>query len=89
MTTYREVLRSAEWRALKWRCIMRAGFRCERCGRRYRGLRVRGAMRVFNLHHRHYLTVGAETPEDVMVLCRICHRLEHDLIPEPTRGRNP
>lgn len=39
-------------------------------------------MRWFQLHHLHYRTVGDERFEDVLVLCRLCHELEHDLIPE-------
>lgn len=77
MSAYRDRLRSPEWRALKWRRILVAGFRCEGCGRRYAGRRVRGAMRVFQLHHRHYRNVGSEGIEDVEVLCRECHAVEH------------
>lgn len=77
---YETVLRSARWRQLKWRRIMKAEFRCEQCGRRYQGLRRRGALRAFQLHHRHYRTVGCEELDDVMVLCPICHRLMHDLV---------
>jgi hypothetical protein len=68
---------------LKWRRILQAGFRCERCGRHYEGRHVRTTvMRWFQLHHLHYRTVGDERFEDVLVLCRLCHELEHDLIPE-------
>lgn len=85
MVTYRETLASPRWQQLKWRRIMRAGFACERCGLRYRGLRVTGAMRWFELHHRHYETVGHETIDDVLILCRLCHRIVHDRLdlPEP------
>ena len=82
MTGYQETLASDRWKRLKWRRIMRSGFRCESCGRKYRGRRVRGAMRSFHLHHLHYRTVGRETLDDVRVLCPTCHSLTHDRIPE-------
>ncbi len=79
---YRDVLSSPRWRMLKWRVILRQGFACAGCGRAYRGRNVRGALRFFELHHRHYETVGAEDFADVQALCATCHRLEHDKIPE-------
>lgn len=82
MTIYQDTLRSARWRELKWRRIMYSEFRCEGCGRFFAGRSVRSAMRVFELHHRHYRTVGHEELDDVMVLCPICHALEHKKIPE-------
>lgn len=77
---YQETLRSSRWSALKWRRILRAEFRCEGCGRKYRGRNVRSSMRYLQLHHVHYRTVGNESLEDVRVLCRLCHRLEHNLV---------
>lgn len=84
MTTqlYRDTLASQRWRDLKWRRILQAAFACEGCGRRYHGRRVRGAMRAFHLHHKTYQRVGRESFDDVMVLCPICHRIEHNKIPE-------
>ena len=29
------------------------------------------------LHHWHYRTVGAESPWDLVALCRVCHRANH------------
>lgn len=82
MSIYKEVLASQRWKDLKWERIMYAKFCCENCGRRYVGSKVKGAMKVFQLHHRHYMTVGNEQLPDVMILCRTCHRLTHDLITE-------
>ena len=76
---YRAVLLSSRWQALKWRVLLRNGFRCDNCGRRYHGPRLR-AVRFFDLHHRHYRTVGCESFEDVMALCRVCHRAEHGVV---------
>jgi hypothetical protein len=33
----------------------------------------------YALHHRHYRTWGRERPEDVMLVCGLCHRLIHGL----------
>ncbi len=82
MSLYSETLRSDRWQQLKWQRIMRAEFSCESCGRRYQGRTVRGAVRWFQLHHRHYRSVGREDIEDVLILCRVCHLLEHGLIEE-------
>lgn len=79
MTTYQQTLASSRWFLLKQRVMRRAGFRCQGCGRRYHGPRQH-AHRHFNLHHRHYNSVGAETFDDVTLLCRICHKLEHGLV---------
>lgn len=79
-TTYELTLRSARWFALKWRRMVQTDFRCERCGRRYVGRKhKRTAMRYFNLHHRHYLSVGREDFDDVELLCRPCHQREHNI----------
>jgi 5-methylcytosine-specific restriction endonuclease McrA len=43
----------------------RAGFRCQVCN---------GTSRL-QAHHRHYLTLGNEKPEDITVLCAECHKL--------------
>lgn len=77
---YEETLGSPRWKQLKWRRIMCANFCCEDCGRKYRGKSVRGAMKVFELHHRHYRNVGQEELEDVKVLCSICHAIYHDKV---------
>ena len=82
---YRANLRSRRWQRLKWRRAMLAGFRCEGCGRKARGATNRSALRKLDLHHKHYLTVGRESLEDVELLCHVCHPLEHGLIPEASR----
>lgn len=33
--------------------------------------------RIFQIHHRHYNTVGHETREDVQILCFSCHQYSH------------
>jgi HNH endonuclease len=69
-TLYRRTLASPRWRALKLRRAVLVGFRCERCPYRES---PNNLARGFELHHRHYLTVGEERLEDVELLCRSCH----------------
>lgn len=56
-------LRSAEWKALRQSALRRAKFSCERCA-------AKGYLEV---HHKHYRTLGAETLDDVEVVCKTCH----------------
>jgi hypothetical protein len=83
MIDYEDYLDSEAWAARRERRLAQAGFRCEhmvdqwperpdktwteRCGETD-GLEV---------HHLHYLTLGAEHDEDLKVLCRFHHRLTH------------
>lgn len=44
--------------------------------------------RRLELHHLHYETEGSEQPEDLLALCRACHRRQHvdankDFWPDP------
>lgn len=74
---YYATLRSPRWKKLKWRRLMVAGFRCERCGRAYIGRSPKGALRVFDLHHATYQRVSEENLNDVRILCRDCHKTIH------------
>ena len=64
---YTTHLSSAAWQITRKRTIRRAGFRCARC-------KARGPLDV---HHLTYERLGHERPEDVIALCRSCHRREH------------
>lgn len=70
---YQATLAAPRWRQLKWRRLMVARFRCERCGRRFTGKRPKAAFRFFDLHHLTYRHFGHETLDDVRILCRPCH----------------
>lgn len=65
---YYRWIRSIEWRRFANEQRTRSDYHCERCGKHSLKLDV---------HHLHYRTLGNETPEDVQVLCRLCHRLAH------------
>lgn len=68
--TYRRYLRSASWKTTPARreALARARGRCERCGKRRRGLHP---------HHLTYRRVGRERAADFLVLCAACHRDAH------------
>ena len=65
----KEYYRTPEWRAKASRAKIRAGNRCQACGRSGVQLEV---------HHNTYERLGQELPTDLVVLCRNCHQLYHD-----------
>ncbi len=65
-------LTTTHWERTRRRKIGAAMEQCEQCGRRD-GLEV---------HHLTYERIGEELPEDLQVLCPICHREAHGI--EPT-----
>lgn len=67
MSRYHEYLRSDRWRAVREGALERAGHRCQVCN---------GGDRL-QVHHRTYVNLGAERPEDITVLCDDCHELYH------------
>lgn len=66
---YQAHLASADWQAIKADVMHRAGYRCEACGQPY-GLQV---------HHRTYERMGNEQADDLICLCRDCHRKIHGI----------
>lgn len=65
---YQDYLQSDEWSRLRALVIGRAGGACERC-RRTAG--------EWNVHHLTYERRGHENLEDLILLCRRCHAIEH------------
>ena len=47
----------------------RAGGACEGCGKRDR----------LEVHHLHYQTMWAETPDDLVAVCKTCHDRAHGI----------
>lgn len=60
-----QYLASAHWKRVREWAYERAGGRCEGCERELNG--------VFDVHHRHYRSLGCEMPGDVACVCRHCH----------------
>ncbi|MFA4972490.1 MAG: HNH endonuclease [bacterium] len=65
---WRRYLRSKAWKERRLEAIRRAGYRCQVCGR------VNFDDREYQVHHRSYEHFGAERPEELMALCKRCHR---------------
>jgi 5-methylcytosine-specific restriction endonuclease McrA len=60
---YRRHLASPEWAAIRKQALERAGDRCQMCNRPV----AKG--RPLHVHHRTYVNLGHELPEDLIVLC--------------------
>ena len=66
--TYKSYLKSVEWKKFKASLVEKRGHRCEHCGNTK--ARLDG-------HHVTYVRLYRELPEDVLLLCRKCHKLQH------------
>jgi len=69
---YLSYLESPEWWTIRKAAMRRARFQCQR--QKPGEPRHDGPLDV---HHLHYETLGHEGLDDVIVLCRSCHRAEH------------
>ncbi len=67
--SYEDYLQTPEWQATRRAALERAGQRCQRCGS---GEQLR-------VHHRTYVRLGAEEPDDLRVLCDQCHEAVHGI----------
>lgn len=63
---YRIYLKSDKWHRMRMKVLTRDKFRCQQCDR--------GATQV---HHLTYERVGNERMEDLMSLCKDCHKEIH------------
>lgn len=61
--------KSDRWVSLRTLARVQLLYRCADCGRS-RGVKL-------HLHHKHYLTFGRETVDDLEWLCSRCHRRRH------------
>ena len=75
---------SAYWKVLSKTLLLDKSVVCEICGRpRWKLIsqgKNKGKWRLilhFNVHHKHYKTLGKERREDIMLLCRQCHEICH------------
>lgn len=65
---YDEYLRSPHWERIRARALFRAANRCQLCA----------SLKRLDVHHNTYENLGHERPEDVIVLCRMCHEKHHN-----------
>lgn len=64
---YQAYLNSPDWRRVRARALLRAGYRCSRCD----------ACRDLQVHHLTYERLGSELDADLRVLCACCHGNHH------------
>lgn len=63
---YHEYIRSDKWKQTRAHAIWVAAGRCQFCGPNTNG-------RPLEVHHNDYSRLGRERPEDLTVLCSLCH----------------
>ena len=67
-TKYLEYLNSKEWLDIRIDLLSIRGKRCENCG---------NDKCILDIHHLTYKNIFNEEPEDLIILCRKCHKKEH------------
>lgn len=75
---YIEYLESGDWKQRREQWLKAWGYRCALNKHHSEGLEV---------HHRTYDNLGAEEPEDCVVLCSRCHELHHKNMPIAPKQR--
>ncbi len=68
--SYKSYLKSAKWRTFKQMLFDLRGHKCEKCGE------IKGAI---DGHHKTYIRLFNELPEDIILLCRVCHKRVHGI----------
>lgn len=66
--TYRDYLKSPQWRRKRRKALRHYGRRCTVCG----------ATERLQVHHRHYRTLFRESMADLDLLCDGCHSNHHE-----------
>jgi len=66
---YKKYLLSKEWNDIKIDLFEFRGKKCERCG----------STNQIQVHHLTYKNVFNEEPEDLEILCKVCHKEEHNI----------
>ena len=72
---YKNYIASPEWKSLKLDLLQRRGCKCERCA-------IKKHPTKLHIHHLTYKRLYDELPQDLIILCAICHMKEHGLIEE-------
>ena len=65
---YGEYLKTKEWQQTRRRALKSAGYKCQLCGTD--GVQL-------HVHHKTYDNIGEEKPDDLIVLCKACHKKQH------------
>lgn len=64
---YDAYLKSINWALLRVKALTMVGYKCVACK----------STDTLQLHHKHYQTLGEESLDDVVILCKKCHDLLH------------
>jgi len=64
---YDAYLVSLRWALLRVKALTKVNYKCVACE----------STDTLQLHHRHYQTLGEESLDDVVILCKKCHDLLH------------
>ena len=70
---YGEYLKSDHWQKVRSDAKLRAGVKCQLCGRHTTAT----LGKQLEVHHNNYDHFGHESPEDIIVLCNRCHEKHH------------
>lgn len=65
---YYEYLESDQWLNIRRIALMKSDFKCEKCGNKEN----------LNVHHLNYNSVFDEKIRDIIVLCKGCHKNQHN-----------
>jgi hypothetical protein len=67
---YNEYLQTEHWKNKSYKCKQLAGFKCQKCN----------SNKNLQVHHLTYERRGEEQTTDLMCLCDICHKKEHNIL---------
>lgn len=65
---YKDFLKTPEWDKTRKRMLRLAGYRCQLCNK---------TNTILNVHHKTYDRIGEEFDDDLIVLCKNCHKKFH------------
>ena len=83
---YQAYLQSAWWQLIRRAAIRLADHKCQDCGFNFK---LGDRRRWIEIHHLTYERLGGELPDDVTVLCNLCHATRGGFAPEPRGSRYP
>ncbi len=69
---YGEYLRTDHWQELREVTAFLSKYTCQKCGKKIK-------LSESNLHHLNYKNLGNECQDDVLFLCRECHKKIHGI----------
>lgn len=72
---YRQYIASDAWlmSPARYEALRSAGFRCRICN-------APSSEVILQVHHRSYVNLGDESPDDLTALCRDCHHDVHNFL---------